>query len=346
VRDGWGFDGMGFGVDAPVEPPEDVQPALEAFFGRRVFGRVWPLQEMLLPEPQRVRFICGRAVVSGDRVLHLATLLDKSNRVETWPIFGDIPRSTPEGGLKRSHLLDILIETRHRQCQDPRDRIYGVLALAQRLDGGAVMSRVKINYGNSLATVYSAYSAQFIRWHGPGFFLSLIKSPPTLKGLPSWSADWTALWPNQRALGDRAYAARSRTGDGTDSVAGFEVEEDTGRVLMNIMRPRIVRGFYTRTGHCDGDERIRIENVRQLGRDETLVEMYPGLALLLQQVRGEPEHFTFVQTCPHARSRQGIEKVVANWSRVVVDQEEMSLQGDDGPLARAYLSLPRVYKIV
>ncbi|KAK3899949.1 hypothetical protein C8A05DRAFT_36426 [Staphylotrichum tortipilum] len=346
LRDGWGIEGLGLGVERPVEQPGDLQPALRAFFGRRIFGRVWPLQEMLLPEPERVRFICGRSVVGGEMVMHLATLLDKSKWLETGARFGSLLWAAPEGGLKRSHLLEVLLETQHRQCQDPRDKIYGVLALVERLDGGARMSKVKVGYDKSLAEIYSAYSAQFIRWHGPGFFLSLVKSPPNLKDLPSWSADWTVQWPNQRALGGRTYSARSRTGDGKDSVMGFEVEEKTGRVVMNIMRPRIVRGFYTRTGHFDSDERIRIENVRQLGRDETLVEMYPGLALLLQQVRGDPEHFIFVQTCPHAPSRQGVERVVANWSQVVVEQDEMGLQGDDGTLVRAYLSLPRVYKIV
>ena len=336
---------LGLAPTVPVSRPLATNQALRTYFGR---GRVWPLQEVLLPELSRVRFLYSGKSIKGEKMAHLASLLGSdftSERVNNQRIFRVFRPPALESGLRRSHLLDVLIQTRDRQCGDPRNKILDVLAIAKRLDGGALMSKTKVDYRDSVAEVYGSYSAELIRWHGPGFFLSLIKSSPEINGLPSWSADWTVPWPNQRALPETEYVARLKVSDEKDRVVGFEVDGKSGRMIMKVMRPRIVRGFFTRDGHIDGAEGTHVENVRQLGRDEILVEIYPGLALLLRQVKGEPDFFTVVCTCPHALSRTGVEKVVRNWSSVVVGQD-LGRDANQGAPSKVYLSLSRVYKIV
>ncbi len=336
---------LGLAPAVPVPRPLAADRALRAYFGP---GRVWPLQEVLLPELSRVRFVYSGKSIGGERMAHLASLLSSdsaSEMVNGRNIFRLFRPPALKSGLRRSHLLDVLIQTRDRRCEDPRNKILDVLAIARRLDGGALMSNTRVDYRNSVAEVYGCYSAELIRWHGPGFFLSLIKSSPEINGLPSWSADWTVPWPNQRALPETEYAARSKAGDEKDRVVGFEADDKSGRMIMKIMRPRIVRGFFTRDGHIDGAERTHIENVRQLGRDEILVEISPGLALLLRQVRGGPECFTVVRTCPHALSRAGVAKVVRNWSSVVFGQD-VGRDGNHEAPSKVYLSLSRVYNIV
>jgi hypothetical protein len=303
----------------------------------------------MLPELSRVHFMCGEKTTTGERMLYLSTLLRQDQAAKGWDVkrISRLARArSPQQTLTQSCLLDLLIETRDRHCEDPRDKIFAILPIARRLDGAAftrLNSDISVDYRKSVAEVYASYSAQFIRRHGPGFFLALIKSPPKIEGSPSWAADWTVPWPDQRALTEGS-VSRYRAADEKDEVLDFETEKN-GRMVMKIMRPRVVRGFFTRDGHLDGAARTQIESVRQLRRDEVLVEMYPGLALLLRQEKGQPEQYAFVRACPHALSREGVEKAVAGWSRVVVHKENVG-QGHDGPPPKGYLSLPGVYRIV
>jgi hypothetical protein len=336
---------------APRPAPENVHGRLEAYFSRRWFWRVWSLQEIALPELSRIRFICGTREVTGQRMLHLMRLLKdapgakNSDTAKAVGLFLQLRDHTDPRELR---LLDLLIQTRNHQCEDRWDRVYGILSIARRLHNDSSISAyllANFDHRVSVGGIYVALSAHLIKQHGPGFFLALIKSPQRVSGLPSWAADWTVPWPNTRALAFVDSAAQSRTTNEKDGVVNFEIDQTTNRTVMKIMKPRIVRGFFTRDGHLDGVARTRIENVRQLNKDEDLVEMQPGLALLLKREKGESEKYTFIQACPHALSRDGLERIVASWSRVVVSQEEIGRQDNEGSASKAYLSLPRVYEI-
>jgi hypothetical protein len=74
--------------------------------------------------------------------------------------------------------------------------------------------------------------------------------------------------------------------------------------------------------------------------------MYPGLTLLLRKERGESERYIFVRACPHGLSRESVEKGVAGWSKVVVNQENLGRQNHNGSPPKGYLSLPGIYQIV
>ncbi|KAK4136007.1 hypothetical protein BT67DRAFT_432816 [Trichocladium antarcticum] len=341
--------GMPSSVSATAAPP-DLPRILRAYFSRRWFQRLWVLQEVALPELSRIRFVCGEKTTTGRRMMHLLAILkrhDGSEKVEFGRILTSFRQWTPRSPA-RSHLLDILIVTRTQHCQDPRDRIFGLLNISKWLDHGDMGSNPdpRVSYVDPVATVFASYSAQFIRQHGPGFFLSLIKSRANTPGLPSWAADWTVPWPNQRALAGVDFAARFKAANEKDRVLDFETEDPGRRMAMKITRPRIVRGFFTRDGQIDGTPGTHIENVRQLVREETLVEMYPGLALLLRKESGDSDTHAFVRVCPHSLSRHGVEKLVEGWGRVVVNQEDLGRQDTHGSPSRAYLSLPGVYKIV
>ncbi|KAK3305610.1 heterokaryon incompatibility protein-domain-containing protein [Chaetomium strumarium] len=337
---------------APRPAPENLLGVLEAYFSRRWFWRVWSLQELAVPDLPRITFICGTREVTGQRMLHLMRLLKDarvSKNSDTAKAVGLFLQLRANAGPRRPQLLDLLIQTRNHQCEDPRERVYGILSIAMLLHGSSSTSAgllANIDHRVSVSGIYAALSAQLIKQYGPGFFLALIKSPQRVSGLPSWAADWTAPWPNARALAFMDCGAQPRFANEKDCVLGFQTEQTTDRTIMKIMRPRIVRGFFTRDGHLDGVARTRIENVRQLNKDEDLVEIFPGLALLLKRERGESEKYTFIRACPHALSRDGLERIVASWSRVVVFQEEIGRQDLEGSASKAYLSLPRVYEIV
>lgn len=341
---------LGLAPAQRAPPPEDLERVLAAFFERPWFKRLWTLQEVGLPELARVRFVCGDKVTTGARIVHLSKLQDQSQTKG-----GDVARlfhltrsSRSHGAQKQSCLLDILFETRHLECDDPRDKIFAVLNIAKRLDGNAFAPWYSPDYGQTVAEVYAAYSSFLIKSHGPGLILALIKTPSKVEGLPSWSTDWTAPWPDHRALGAMTAPSRKRTSNEKDGVLKFDKNEDQ-QLVMTLVRPRVVRGFFARDGPSNGSGPSNgttrsIENVRQLRMDEVLVEVYPGLALLLRQKKGKPEHYSFVRVCPHALTREGVEKAIPNWSSVVLQESADPLGA--GPMPKGYLSLPGIYKIV
>ncbi|VBB81560.1 Putative protein of unknown function [Podospora comata] len=341
----------------PRRPPEpsDLHRVLREYFSRRWFKRVWVLQEASLPEMKRIRVLCGNRETAGERAMHLLSMLMSQGQGDidvgrVFVLLRQKPVASQERSSRGSHLLDLLIETRGRQCEDPRDKIFGVLNIAHWLDGvGAGREEFdKVSYFTPVAQVYAGYSALLIRRHGPGFFLSLIKSSPAIKGLPSWAADWTVPWPNSKALqGAADFPARSRYSSQKDKALEF----DPKNRVMKIMRPRIVRGFFAWTGQGDGEDTIQTVEVKRLDREEVLVEIYPGLAMLLRQ---HGEDWTFVKVCPHALDKVGVERLVASWSRTVVYQENpgriQEVDEEVGSIRsrspRGYLGKTRVWRIV
>jgi hypothetical protein len=247
---------------------------------------------------------------------------------------------------KTSHLLDILIETRNRECKDKRDKIFGVSSIARVMDKGR-FPKPRPNYKQMTATVYADFSIFFIKHHGAGFFLSQIKCRPKRPELPSWAADWTVPWPNYKAVQGRDFAAGSRTTK-VEDIEGTRAEfgQERSFSILKLNRPGILQGYFTRNGHIDDSTDTHIEDVQDLKKDEVLIEIYPGLdpglaALLMK----EDEHYILILVCPHAMSESGVEKLVEMWSRVVVDGEGPQDQIRQGVEAIGYLSPPETFKI-
>ena len=301
----------------------ELSEIVHEYFSRRWFKRVWVLQEVTLPDLHRTRIMCGSRKTTAERALHALGLLEE-NRTGIIPRIFVLVRKTTILP-RRSHLLDILIETKTHAAADPRDKIFAVLSLSHRLDGGSFPEH-EANYELETVQVYTKYSAFFIQHHGPGFFLALIQSPQNLPGLPSWAADWTVPWPNSRAVSLRDFPAVSRRTYEETSGVIFSQENDYD--ILTLIRPQILRGYLTRNGSLTGLDGIEVEEVASLHESTVLVEIYPGLAALLS--RAEDDYYVFVQVCPHALSGDSLLELVGRWSTVVVDgvgPEE--LQGQD-----------------
>lgn len=296
-----------------ISQPELIELAKE-FFARRWFKRVWVLQEVSLPDVRNTTVLCGSRSTTASRALHALSLIYKNQSGTMIRIFVLLRKNA---NVKKSHLLDVLIETRDREAGDPRDKIFGVLSIANYLNRG-IYRELKAEYKLSTKEVYEYYSAFFIQHHGPGFFLSLIKSPPRVGSLASWSADWTVPWPNCKAVGGRDFAAGLRTPKIKEGDAVFSTEQ--GCRILTLLRPKILRGYITRNGHIDGETQIRHERVESLRDNEVLIEMYPGSAALLTRQMGDT-YYVFRQICPHALSEAAVADLVDRWSDIVVDGE-------------------------
>lgn len=313
-------------VASPGSPtnPGDRDTVMELaheFFSRRWFQRVWVLQEVALRSPHGTVVVCGTKSVPAVKALTLLSLIHEHASASVARVFVLVQKRVR---CDKSHLLDVLIETRGREATDPRDKIFGLLSLADMLDGGQFSSQLKADYNKTAEAVYTEYSEFFIRHHGPAFFLSLIKTPPPgerLPGLPSWAANWSApAWINDEAVRARDYAAVSHTiVYGTkDGGARFRRAENGQRVL-EIDRPRILRGYFTRDAHLDDSRGLHnSELVTDLGESEILIGMYPGLSALLKR-RDSGDGYIFLQTCPHALSELSMREIAGQWCSVVVN---------------------------
>ncbi|KAE8400559.1 heterokaryon incompatibility protein-domain-containing protein [Aspergillus pseudonomiae] len=293
-----------------IDEPELTKFAYE-YCSRRWFSRVWILQEVTLPALHRTRIVCGSRTTTAERALHALGLLKEAGAGSIPRIFVLVRKTTILP--RRSHLLDILIETKDHAATDPRDKIFAVLSLAHSLDGGS-FPELEANYELQAAQVYTRYSAFFIQHHGPGFFLALIRSPQKLPGLPSWAADWTVPWPNSRAVSVRDFPAVSRRTH--EENTGNMFSRENGYEVLTLVRPQILRGYFTRNGALTGLDGIDVEEVGGLHENTVLIEIYPGLAALL---RCEDDYYVLVQVCPHAVFRDSLLELVERWSTVVVD---------------------------
>lgn len=316
------------------------------YFSRRWFQRVWVLQEVSLPDVRRVVIMCGAKSTSAIRALHSLSLLpsDDLGALTLGRFYLMLRKRIIRPG--KSHLLDILIETRDRYCSEPRDKIFGVLSIASGLDENR-FPELAANYNLSLARVYAFYSKFFIQEHGIVFFWSLIKSPRIVPNLPSWSADWSVPWPNYRAVRGRHLPAILRNNDRLGPSVSFESDFNTytGRELLKVTLPTVVRGVFTRDGHLDGsDTRTRIvEDVGNLQEGHHLVELHPGICAL---IRERQVYHEFIQVCPHHLEVDGLHRVIDAWTEYVVDGKISEL-GDvaGGGEGHDYLSGLRTYYI-
>jgi hypothetical protein len=319
---------------------QEVLDAATEYFSRRWFQRVWVLQEVSLPDVRSVVIVCGSKSTSAMRALHSLSLLPSESlgALNLGRFYLMLRKKIMRPG--KSHLLDVLIETRDRHCSDPRDKIFGVLSIASGLDEGRFPELVA-NYDLSTAQVYAEYSKFFIEHHGLAFFWSLIKSSPVVPNLPSWSADWSVPWPNYKAVRGRHLPATSRKIDRLDPSVSFENDFE-GRDLLKLIRPAAILGVFTRDGHLDGSKSTTVEEVGDLQRGHHLVELCPGVCALLRE---SGDHYELIQVCPHHPEVDGLHQVIDAWTEYVVDGKiDFGNVAVDGK-GRDYLSGLRTYLI-
>lgn len=201
-----------------------------------------------------------------------------------------------------------MLATRGRSCTEPRDRIFGLLSIAQGMDNSLkVAPLLKADCTLLTTSVYIMFSKHCITNYGLTFFLSLIKSSPSsaiaAERLPSWSADWTVEWPNVKTIGVREYPAGSRNAYLRDGVALFGAPK--GYEILTVVRPRILRGYSTRGGQMDGKSAWKVEDVGELKEGEVVVEIFRGVVMLLRRTTVQ-EEFVFVRVCPHTLKKEGM----------------------------------------
>jgi hypothetical protein len=94
--------------------------------------------------------------------------------------------------LKDCRLLRCVMDFQSSlQCSEPRDRVFGILALVKECSVGDI----KVDYSRSVVDVYTDALCHIYRWYRSLDFLCSVEIPGkdhhTLHGLLSWVLDWT-----------------------------------------------------------------------------------------------------------------------------------------------------------
>ncbi|KAK4459516.1 heterokaryon incompatibility protein-domain-containing protein, partial [Cladorrhinum samala] len=357
--------------------PDDIPQLALAFFNLRYFTRVWTLQETLLPSLDQTVLICGDKTTSAARALHVliytlirhragsaaaGACLKSGSGATTAPAPSPAPRS---------HLLDILLATRHRGASDPRDRIYGVLSIAWGMDSPyrrryhhhhhhhhhPDADFYSVDYSLRSEEVYARYSEMFIRHYGVGLWLGLLAWQS--RYLPSWAAEWGEKIPFSRDAdaGEEKFPAAMRNVEGdnpeTQRVRFDDFREPGGRtrrVMVLEGRRRVKQGWVVRDVYGvraqrdeDDEEDVKenepVEEISGERGDQVFVEMYPGFVAILKREE-KSANYVFVQAAAHGRTKHEAKELAEMWGRVVFDGA-----GWEGAYSDEYLGEVETFRI-
>ncbi|USP82280.1 hypothetical protein yc1106_09554 [Curvularia clavata] len=205
------------GTDAQVSPADfgrlDFPPALDQAWWavrqvlrRPWFSRLWTIQEAVLS--QHLFIMCGNATAGWDDFASWCYCLEETGILRWLTASEDLDRQflhkqnakllPPHGAAiidsiqadrlqgqvltQRKYLLDILVSTRYAQATEPKDKVYGVLGIAE--------SSIVPNYNPTISTREVYHEACITQL--PTFqyeILSCVDHDQPLQ--PSWVPDWS-----------------------------------------------------------------------------------------------------------------------------------------------------------
>ncbi|KAH7333468.1 heterokaryon incompatibility protein-domain-containing protein [Rhexocercosporidium sp. MPI-PUGE-AT-0058] len=200
------------------DDPSFWQPVI-AVLSNRYWSRVWVQQE--IASATKLSLLCRRSSVSAANLLifairclyesilpsgvskwlHVTTEIDHFMKrfsidfITRAPALGMREQSNPNADTVAGGLLGLLDSARGLGCQNPRDRVYGLMHLAPDYEEGSI----EIDYDLPVAEVYCSVVSYMVEmWdpRKPAGCLTLLcaVSPQSLNTgmlLPSWCPDWS-----------------------------------------------------------------------------------------------------------------------------------------------------------
>jgi hypothetical protein len=122
----------------------------KAILENRYFTRLWIVQEVVLPKEARI--MCGNTWIDWDALMNASLRADFFNHSTLSPIVylltNRFAHSEPTLPRYRHLLSNMLTQFSGMGCEDPRDKLYGMLGLV------AEEQRPVVNYDNTVEEVY------------------------------------------------------------------------------------------------------------------------------------------------------------------------------------------------
>ncbi|KAE9375893.1 HET-domain-containing protein [Stipitochalara longipes BDJ] len=170
--------------DEKVIRPETQM--LESLFSRPWFNRIWVLQEAILSKTAIV--YCGEKTISWDAIKQFKQFNVSAKWIEHLPHIIGRRQITPNDTIAVEYdVLKELLQARHCESTDPRDKIYALLPL---LSHAGIKPDIIPNYNHSPSRVYTDVALYLMKRIGLEL-LCAVNGPSQLPGLASWVPDWS-----------------------------------------------------------------------------------------------------------------------------------------------------------
>lgn len=191
--------------DAPV-----IRQIIEDVLSRPWFERMWTLQELLLAS--HATALCGSKSMEWDAFCEAMTLIEASfapsskgsrNFINCYYARSDFKelisentdiQAMPSGaggkdaaGENRKDLSTIIYHTRIRHATDPKDKIFALYGVSQKLGKTLPIP----DYTASIPIVYAKATAEIMRQDNSLWSLDNVWSKYRRQDLPSWVPDWS-----------------------------------------------------------------------------------------------------------------------------------------------------------
>lgn len=181
----------------------ELVQALSSFFYRPWFTRVWVIQEVVLPA--RGTAYCGTKMLSWSAIEQFSSWNTTNKWLQQLPFIVSAPTVLMTEHHAEPQMLKLLIQARHCEATDPRDKIYSMLSLLDTSDKQFIL---KPRYEDPVAKVYTDCALALMADSGYDL-LSAVQGGSEIDGLPSWVPDWS-VQPKRKILGTSSRIARNR----------------------------------------------------------------------------------------------------------------------------------------
>ncbi|PMD45559.1 hypothetical protein L207DRAFT_508410 [Hyaloscypha variabilis F] len=211
--------------------------ALNDFFSREWFSRVWIIQEIAVARD--ILVVCGSYELSWKSLIHanlqLAYLTTESWSRSTYTQvgfqrLGHIIRSlemedtrTCQSQPMRRSLLALLCCFSISDASKAHDKVYGLLGLSDEMrNASSDIPAIEVRYEEPVEDTYTSVAKFLIESSGNLSALSACQGSRPLANLPSWVPDWnTKAWRPEEAEGGTGEPYRLKGEDASIPVAEF-----------------------------------------------------------------------------------------------------------------------------
>jgi hypothetical protein len=152
------------------------------------FSRIWTVQEWVLARSTTVH--CGKTYISGDAVHYVVHnhLYNDITLQQSFELFSRPIRMVQAIQNDQLGFLSILSETRYRHATDPRDKIYGILALLPESEATLFMP----DYSMPIEELLESWARAWVSSSENLDILShIVPYKASMLDIPSFAPDWT-----------------------------------------------------------------------------------------------------------------------------------------------------------
>jgi hypothetical protein len=194
------------------------------------FHRAWIIQETSVTP--KVMFRYGNAAIPWDdffRALQYAVDLGMFIALgggTTWQALTVLEARSRFQGGRLPTLLNTLIRNRSFQASDPRDKVFGLMSLADPNDVRRL--GIRPDYHLSVDTLYKNVTMAFLEKLGlRALSASGVHKSGLAKELPSWVADWSVLDPTMPLNTSDVFAAEKKDNEPAENPPVFNPSSST-----------------------------------------------------------------------------------------------------------------------